>query len=75
MMARCMYLCGVEEAVLTSAATNVLSVVNRKTSERVDKHTDAVLQQIELDTPFFTLSTANPSDITRTTLSNTLHST
>jgi len=64
----------VKVAMLTSPVTNVLSEVNRKNLERVDRHTDAVLQLIEPDTLSFTLSTANLSDTTQTTLSNILPS-
>jgi hypothetical protein len=60
--------------MLTSVATNVHSEVNRKSSERVDKHTDAALQLIELDTLSSTPSTVNLSDITQITLSNILPS-
>jgi hypothetical protein len=59
--------------VLTSAVINVLSVANHKSLEKVDKHIDAVLLLIELDTLFSTHSTANLSDTTQTTLSNTSH--
>jgi hypothetical protein len=48
------------------AATNVLSVVNRKSSERVGRHTDAALPLTEPDTLFFTLFTANRYATTRT---------
>jgi hypothetical protein len=62
-----------EETVLTSTVTNVLSEANHRSSERVDKHIDAVLLLIELDTLSFTHSTVNLSDITQTTSSNTSH--
>ena len=62
-------------AVLTSAVINGLSVVNLKSTARADKHIDAVLLLIELDTLSFTHSTVNLSDTTQTTLSNTSHST
>jgi len=55
---------------LTLAAINVLLVVNRRNSEREGKPTDVVRLLIELDTLSFTLSMANLSDITPTTLSN-----
>ena len=57
--------------MLTLIATNELSEVNRKILERVDRPTDAVLQQTEPDMLFYTLSTANPCDTTLTTLLNT----
>lgn len=61
-------------AVLTFVVINVLSVASHKSMEKVDKHIDAVLPLIELDTLFFTHFTVNLSDTTRTTLSNTSHS-
>jgi hypothetical protein len=64
-----------EKDTLTFPATNVLSVVNHKNSARADKHIDAVPLLIELDTPYFTHSTVNLSDITQITSSNTSHST
>lgn len=57
--------------MLTFIVTNELSEVNRKILERVDRLTDAVLQQTEPDTLFYTLSTVNPCDIIPTTLLNT----
>ena len=65
----------VEKDILTFPATNVLSVVNHKNSARADKHIDAVLLPIELDTPYYTRFTVNLSDITQITSSNTSHST
>jgi hypothetical protein len=41
---------------------------------KVDKHTDAVLQPTEPDTPFYTLSTANLFDTTQTISLNISHS-
>lgn len=73
-MARCKQNLNIQVGLLTSSATNVLSEVNRKSSERVDKHTDAVLLLIELDMPSFTLYTVNLSDTTQITLSNILPS-
>jgi hypothetical protein len=63
-----------ERAELTLIAINVLLEDNRRNTERVDKPTGAVLRQIEPDTLFFTPYTANLSDITPITSSNTLHS-
>ena len=57
--------------MLTSIVTNELSEVNRKILERVDRLTDAALQQTEPDTLFYTLSTVNLCDTIPTTLSNT----
>jgi hypothetical protein len=62
-------------AILTFIATNVPSEVNHKSSERVDKHTDAALPPTELDTPSYTHFTVNLYATTQTTLSNTSHST
>lgn len=50
---------GSKVAMLTFAVTSVLSVVNHRSLERVDKHTDAALLLTELDTLFSTLFTAN----------------
>ena len=74
MMARCKTHQTIPMSLLTSVATNVLSVDNHKSLERVGRHTDAVLRQIEPDMLCFTLSMANPCDTTRTTSLNTLHS-
>ena len=51
-------------------ATNELSVVNRKSTARVARHTDAVLPQIELVTLFSTRYTANRYDTTPSTSSS-----
>ena len=59
-------------AQLTSLVTNVRSEVNHRISGRVDKHTDAVLLQTGQVMLFSTHYTANPSDTTQITLSNTL---
>ena len=54
-------------------ATSERSVDNRRNTERVAKHIDVVLRQIERGMRFFTLSTANRYGITRITSSNTSH--
>jgi hypothetical protein len=56
------------------SVTNVHLVVNRRNSERVDKHTDVVLLPTEPDTLFYTLSTVNPYVTTQTTSLNTSRS-
>jgi hypothetical protein len=52
----------------------VLSAVNRRILAKVDKHTDAVLQLTELDTPFYTHFTVNLFDTTQTISLNISHS-
>lgn len=56
--------------VLTSTVTSVPSVVNLRSSERVDRHTDAVLPLTEPDMLSYTPSTVNLYDTTPTTSSN-----
>lgn len=58
--------------VLIVPATSVLSVANRKSSEREDRPTDAVLPQTEPDTLFYTRSTANRFATTPTISSSIL---
>lgn len=72
MMAKCKTHDAISMTVLTAVATSVLSVDNRRSMERVGRHTVAVLPRIERAMLFSILSMANPCDTTRTTLSNTL---
>lgn len=63
MTARCKKDSGSSSVVFTNnvyLVINVLSVVNHKNSERVDKHTDVVQLLTELDMHFSTLSMVNP---------------
>jgi hypothetical protein len=59
-----------EVLLLTLKATNVPSVDNLKSSERVDRRIDAVLQLTEPAMLFYTLSMVNHCDTTLITLSN-----
>ena len=72
MMAECEKYEFVSRAVLTSIATNERSVDNHKSTEKVDRRTDAALLLTEPDMLYSTLFMGNPCDTTQITSSNTL---